>query len=66
MEIKIVSEFKHINIKDGNTRKVLTPDMDINNETQQIKDLANQHWTQEVKDAWEAKKQLDKKIRYGI
>ena len=52
----ILSEYKHINTTDENGHKsVYTSDMDVSGESQEIKDLANEHWTQEVKDAWEAK-----------
>ena len=45
-------------------RKVLTPDMDVSGESQQIKDLANENWTQAVKDAWASK--LTAEVNKGI
>tara|TARA_B100000900_G_C20100095_1_gene521627 strand:+ start:332 stop:535 length:204 start_codon:yes stop_codon:yes gene_type:complete len=52
----ILSEYKHINTTDENGHKsVYTPDMDVSGESQEIKDLADKHWTQEVKDAWTSK-----------
>jgi len=33
-------------------RHVLHPDMDISNEPQEIQNICNAAWTQEVKDAW--------------
>jgi len=53
MKYEILSEYKHINTTDENNHKaVYTPDMDVSGETQEIQDLATEHWTQEVKDAW--------------
>ena len=56
MIYEILSEYKHINTTDESGHKaVYTPDMDVSGESQEIQDLADEHWTQEVKDAWEAK-----------
>ena len=57
MEYLILSEYKHINETNLETmhKKVYTPDMDVSGESQEVQDLADEHWTQEVKDAWEAK-----------
>lgn len=53
MEYLILSEYKHINTTDENGHKaVYTPDMDVSGESQAIQNLANEHWTQAVKDAW--------------
>ena len=53
MIYEILSEYKHINTTDENNHKaVYTPDMDVSGESQEIQDLADEHWTQEVKDAW--------------
>ena len=53
MKYEILSEYKHINTTDENNHKaVYTPDMDVSGESQEIQDLADEHWTQEVKDAW--------------
>ena len=54
MEYLILSEYKHINETNLETmhKKVYTPDMDVSGESQEIQDLASEHWTQEVKDAW--------------
>ena len=60
MEYLILSEYKHINTTDTDgTKAVYTPDMDVSGEDAEIQSLANQHWTQEVKDAWEAKKESE-------
>tara|TARA_Y100000114_G_scaffold129740_1_gene127271 strand:- start:46 stop:249 length:204 start_codon:yes stop_codon:yes gene_type:complete len=62
MKYEILSEFKHINTTDENNHKaVYTPDMDVSGESQEIQDLAGEHWTQEVKDAW-ADKLLSEQI----
>ena len=56
MIYEILSEYKHINTTDENNHKaVYTPDMDVSGESQEVQDLADEHWTQEVKDAWAAK-----------
>jgi hypothetical protein len=41
---KVISQTRH--------RHVLHPDMDISNEPQEIQNICNTAWTQEVKDAW--------------
>ena len=38
--------------------------MDVSGESQQIKDLAEEKWTQEVKDAWALK--LSTEVNKGI
>lgn len=64
-KIEVVGTYKHIQVKqlliiseDGQEisrnahRYVLTPDMDISNEPQEVQNICNTAWTQEVKDAW--------------
>ena len=46
---KVISQTRH--------RHVLHPDMDISNEPQEVQNICNTAWTQEVKDAWIAFKQ---------
>jgi len=41
---KVISQTRH--------RHVLHPDSDISNEPQEIQNICNTVWTQEVKDAW--------------
>ena len=56
--IKVVSKYKHLNIREINSdtgayhRRVLTPDMDVSGECQEIKDIAEREWTDEVKAAY--------------
>ena len=55
--IEIVSEYKHLQIREitddgGFHRRVLTPDMDVSTEVQEIQDKAEALWTDEVKDNW--------------
>ena len=56
--IKVVSKYKHLNIREINSdtggyhRRVLTPDMDVSGECQEIKDKAKAEWTDEVKSAY--------------
>ena len=69
--IEIVGMYKHINVREltdsgGYHRRVLTPDMTLaDGEHQEIKDKAEELWTDEVKSAWatfqaEQKAQIDK------
>ncbi len=57
-KIEVVTEYKHLQIREitdsgGYNRRVLTPDMDISSEVQEIKDKAEELWTDDVKSAWE-------------
>ena len=56
-KIEVVGEFKHLQIREITDsgryhRRVLTPDMDVSSEVQEIKDKAEELWTDEVKSAW--------------
>ena len=57
-KIEIASEHKHIQIREindsgGYHRRVLTPDMTLaDDEHQEIKDKAEELWTDELKTAW--------------
>jgi len=64
-KVEVVGEFKAVQVamdtlvkEDGNLisqtrhRHVLMPDSDISNEPQEIQNICNAAWTQEVKDAW--------------
>ena len=56
-KIEVITDYKHLQIREitdsgGYNRKVLTPDMDISSEVQEIKDKAEELWTDEVKSAW--------------
>ena len=56
-KIEVASEFKHLHIREitdsgGYHRRVLTPDMDVSSEVQEIQDRAEAEWTDEVKTAW--------------
>ena len=65
MIYKILSEYKHINTTDENGHKaVYTPDMDVSGESQAIQDLASEHWTQEIKDAWASK--VSSEVNLGV
>ena len=65
MKYEILSEYKHINTTDESGHKaVYTPDMDVSEESQEIQDLASEHWTQEVKDAWASK--VDSEVNLGV
>ena len=71
-KIDVVTDFKHLQIREitdsgGYHRRVLTPDIDVSNETQTIqrgsdengdpimktvKEIAEELWTDDVKSAW--------------
>ena len=56
-KIEVVTDHKHLQIREitdtgGYHRRVLTPDMDVSSEVQEIKDKAEELWTDEVKTAW--------------
>jgi hypothetical protein len=57
-KIEVVTEYKHLQIREitdtgGYHRRVLTPDMTLaEDELQEIKDKAEELWTDEVKTAW--------------
>jgi len=59
-KFEIVTEFKHIQIREimsdgGYHRRVLTPDMNVSSESDEIKALTAEHWTDAVKTAWAEK-----------
>ena len=71
-DYEIRSEFKHIQerqkttiVEDGTKlsssyhRRVLTPDMDVSSESDEIKGMASALWTDEVKEAWAVKRAAD-------
>ena len=71
-DYEVRGEYKHINVRtktsvmeDGKElsysyhRKVLTPDMDVSGESDELKALANALWTDEVKKAYEDSKKED-------
>ena len=57
-KIEIVTDYKHLQIREINDscgfhRRILTPDMTLaDDEHQEIKDKAEELWTDEVKSAW--------------
>tara|TARA_R100000306_G_scaffold57318_1_gene55429 strand:- start:41 stop:289 length:249 start_codon:yes stop_codon:yes gene_type:complete len=71
-DYEIRSEYKHIQertktaiVEDGKElsssyhRRVLTPDMDVSSESDEIKGMADALWTDAVKEAWAAKLAAD-------
>jgi len=57
-----VGEMKHIHIRERNDdgtwhRKVVTPDMDVSNESERVQEAASKEWTNEVKDKWAEKQE---------
>ena len=55
--IEVVTDFNHFQIREikedgGYHRRVLTSDMDVSGEVQEIQDRAEELWTDEVKTAW--------------
>ena len=74
-DYEIRSEHKHIQerqktaiVEDGVElsssyhRRVLTPDMDVSSESEEIKGMANALWTDAVKEAWAAKLVADAEL----
>ena len=56
-KIDVAGEYKHLQIREITDsgeyfRRVLQPDMDVSSEVQEIKDKAEELWTDEVKSAW--------------
>ena len=55
--IEVTPDYKHLQIREikddgGYHRRVLTPDMNVSAEVQEIKDTAEELWTNKVKTAW--------------
>tara|TARA_X000001382_G_scaffold3371_3_gene3526 strand:- start:42 stop:272 length:231 start_codon:yes stop_codon:yes gene_type:complete len=56
-QLEVVPRFNKIQVleidEDGkNWRRILYPDMDVSSEVQEIKDKAEELWTDEVKASW--------------
>ena len=56
-KIELATEWKIFQIREitddgGYHRRTITPDMDVSSEVQEIKDKAEELWTDEVKSAW--------------
>ena len=57
-KIEVVTDYKHLQIRELTDsgeyhRRVLTPDMTLaEDEHQEVKDKAEELWTDEVKEAW--------------
>ena len=64
-KIEIVGEHKHVQVKQlliisengqeisrNAHRYFLTPDMDISEQPQEVKDICNTAWTDEIKSSW--------------
>ena len=63
-KIEIVTQYKHLQIREitdsgGYHRRVLTSDMDVSGEVQEIQDIAEAEWTDEIKDKWAEKLEVD-------
>ena len=72
-DYEVRTNYKHINVRtktsimeDGKElsfsyhRKVLTPDMDVSGESDELKALAGAIWTDAIKKAWSDKLKADK------
>ena len=56
-KIEVAGDYKHLQIREitdsgGYHRRVLTPNMDVSGEVQEIQDRAEAEWTDDVKSAW--------------
>jgi hypothetical protein len=71
-DYEVRTDYKHIQerkktaiVEDGKEisfsyhRRVLSPDMDVSGESDEIKGMASALWTDEVKAAWAAKQSAD-------
>ena len=63
-KIEVVTDYKHLQIREitdsgGYHRRVLTSDMDVSGEVQEIQDIAEAEWTDEVKEKWTEKLEAD-------
>ena len=66
INLKVIGEYKAIHVAEDNEqgrhRKVFHPHQDISSENNSIKALANEHWTDEIKTAWQNKLNADKEL----
>ena len=56
-KIIVATDYKHLQIREITPdgiyhRRVITPDMDVSGEVQEIQDKAEAEWTDKVKSAW--------------
>ena len=71
-DYEIKSEFRHIQEREKTSimedgvelsysyhRRVLTPDMDVSSERDELKNMANSLWTDDVKKGWSDKLKAD-------
>ena len=65
-DIKVIGEYKAIHVAEdteqGRHRVVYHPHQDISDKDEQIIAVANEHWTDEVKTAWQSKLDADKEL----
>lgn len=69
-KIEVVTEYKHLQIREiadsgGYHRRVITPNEDVSGEVQEIKDKAEELWTDEVKSAW-ATFQAEQEAKFNL
>jgi len=66
INLKVIGEYKVIHIAEdtaeGRHRRVLCPNQDVSNESEDIKDLVDEYWTDELKTAWQNKLDADKEL----
>jgi hypothetical protein len=67
-KIEVSPKYKQLQIREvtddgGFHRRVLSPDMDVSGEVQEIQDKAEAEWTDEVKSAWTTVLAEDKEKR---
>jgi len=66
INLKVIGEFKAIHVAEDNEqgrhRKVFHPHQDVSSESDDIKALATEHWTDELKTNWQNKLDLDKEL----
>jgi len=69
-KIEVHPIHKHLQIREvkddgGYHRRVLSPDMDVSSEVQEIQDKAEAEWTDEVKSAWATKQAEEEANQLG-
>mgnify|MGYP003153978246 CR=1 FL=1 len=66
INLKVIGEYKAIHVAEDNEqgrhRKVFHPHQDVSSEDDSIKALAEEHWTDEIKTAWQNKLDADKEL----
>ena len=72
-KIEVKGKHNHLQIREVNSdtgiyhRRVISPDMNVSGEVQEIQDKAEEVWTDEIKTAWttfQAEQKAEQKARF--